>query len=236
LPPSRSGVDGGRSGPVVPAGDLRYGQDAVRIANGTAQTTTGSHDMVSLSKGQTISLEKRGGGTLTRVRMGLGWDAMKKKGMFGKLKDQSVDLDASALLFDGNRQLVDQVWFQQLRSKDGSVQHTGDNVTGAGEGDDESIVVDLQSVPATITQIVFVVNSFTGQNFSQIENAFCRLVDSTANDTELARYELTGSGSHNSQVMAKVSRSGGGWSMTAIGAIANGRTFKDLLPAVTQHL
>jgi tellurium resistance protein TerZ len=192
--------------------------------------------MVSLSKGQTISLEKRGGGTLTRVRMGLGWDAMKKKGMFGKLKDQSVDLDASALLFDGNRQLVDQVWFQQLRSKDGSVQHTGDNVTGAGEGDDESIVVDLQSVPATITQIVFVVNSFTGQNFSQIENAFCRLVDSTANDTELARYELTGSGSHNSQVMAKVSRSGGGWSMTAIGAIANGRTFKDLLPAVTQHL
>jgi tellurium resistance protein TerZ len=236
LPSSRSGVDGGQSGPVVPAGDLRYGQDAVRPANGTAQTTTGSHDMVSLSKGQTISLEKRGGGTLTRVRMGLGWDAMKKKGMFGKLKDQSVDLDASALLFDGNRQLVDQVWFQQLRSKDGSVQHTGDNVTGAGEGDDESIVVDLQSVPATITQIVFVVNSFTGQNFSQIENAFCRLVDSTANDTELARYELTGSGSHNSQVMAKVSRSGGGWSMTAIGAIANGRTFKDLLPAVTQHL
>ncbi len=133
--------------------------------------------MVNLSKGQTISLEKRGGGTLTRVRMGLGWDAMKKKGMFGKLKDQSVDLDASALLFDSNRQLVDQVWFQQLRSKDGSVQHTGDNLTGAGEGDDESIVVDLQSVPADIHQIVFVVNSFTGQNFSQIENAFCRLVD-----------------------------------------------------------
>jgi tellurium resistance protein TerZ len=192
--------------------------------------------MVNLSKGQTISLEKRGGGTLTRVRMGLGWDAMKKKGMFGKLKDQSVDLDASALLFDSNRQLVDQVWFQQLRSKDGSVQHTGDNLTGAGEGDDESIVVDLQSVPPTITQIVFVVNSFTGQNFSQIENAFCRLVDSTANDTEIARYELTGSGTHNSQVMAKVARSGNGWSMTAIGAIANGRTFQDLLPTVSQHL
>jgi tellurium resistance protein TerZ len=192
--------------------------------------------MVNLSKGQTISLEKRGGGTLTRVRMGLGWDAIKKKGLFGKLKDQSVDLDASALLFDANRQLVDQVWFQQLRSKDGSVQHTGDNLTGAGEGDDESVVVDLQSVPPTVTQIVFVVNSFTGQNFSQVENAFCRLVDTTANDTELARYELTGSGTHNAQVMAKVSRAGGGWSMTAIGAIANGRTFRDLLPTVTQHL
>ncbi|WP_233491728.1 TerD family protein [Blastococcus sp. TBT05-19] len=191
---------------------------------------------MSLSKGQTVSLEKRGGGTLTRVRMGLGWDAIKKKGMFGKLKDQSVDLDASALLFDAGGRLVDQAWFQQLRSKDGSVQHTGDNRTGAGEGDDESIVVDLQSVPSSITQIVFVVNSFTGENFSQIENAFCRLVDTTANDTELARYELTGSGTHNSQVMAKVSRAGSGWSMTAIGAIANGRTFQDLMPAVSQHL
>ncbi|WP_232796955.1 TerD family protein [Blastococcus atacamensis] len=191
---------------------------------------------MSLSKGQTVSLEKRGGGTLTRVRMGLGWDAIKKKGMFGKLKDQSVDLDASALLFDAGGRLVDQVWFQQLRSKDGSVQHTGDNRTGAGDGDDESIVVDLQSVPSSISQIVFVVNSFTGENFSQIENAFCRLVDSTANDTELARYELTGSGTHNSQVMAKVSRAGSGWSMTAIGAIANGRTFQDLMPTVSQHL
>ncbi|MCA0146912.1 TerD family protein [Blastococcus sp. LR1] len=191
---------------------------------------------MSLSKGQTVSLEKRGGGTLTRVRMGLGWDAIKKKGMFGKLKDQSVDLDASALLFDAGGRLVDQVWFQQLRSKDGSVQHTGDNRTGAGDGDDESIVVDLQAVPASITQIVFVVNSFTGENFSQIENAFCRLVDSTANDTELARYELTGSGTHNSQVMAKVSRAGSGWSMTAVGAIANGRTFQDLMPTVSQHL
>ena len=192
--------------------------------------------MVNLSKGQTVSLEKRGGGTLTRVRMGLGWDAMKKKGMFGKLKEQSIDLDASALLFDNSGQLVDQVWFRQLKSKDGSVRHTGDNLTGAGEGDDESIVVDLQAVPGNVSQIVFVVNSFTGQNFSQIENAFCRLVDSTANDTEIARYELTGSGTHNSQVMAKVSRSGNGWTMTAIGAIATGRTFKDLLPTVSQHL
>jgi tellurium resistance protein TerZ len=192
--------------------------------------------LVSLSKGQTVSLEKRGGGTLTRVRMGLGWDAVKKKGFFGGLKEQSIDLDASALLFDASGRLVDQVWFSQLRSKDGSVQHTGDNLTGAGEGDDESILVDLQAVPANVTQIVFVVNSFTGQNFSQIENAFCRLVDSTANDAEIARYELTGSGTHNSQVMAKVFRSGNGWAMTAIGAIANGRTFQDLLPVVSQHL
>ena len=192
--------------------------------------------MVNLSKGQTVSLQKRGGGTLTRVRMGLGWDAAQKRGLFGRMKSQSIDLDASALLFDAKGRLVDQVWFQQLRSRDGSVQHTGDNLTGEGEGDDESIVVDLPRVPAHVSQIVFVVNSFTGQDFSQITNAFCRLVDSTANDAELARYDLSGSGTHNSQVMAKLSRDGGAWSMTAIGAVASGRTFQDLLPTVAGHL
>ncbi len=91
---------------------------------------------VNLSKGQTVSLESSGG-TLTQVRMGLGWDAAKKHGLFGS-RSQTIDLDASALLFDAGK-LVDQVWFQQLVSTDGSVQHTGDNLTGEGEGDDESI-------------------------------------------------------------------------------------------------
>ena len=191
--------------------------------------------MVNLTKGQTVSLTKKGGGTLTVVRMGLGWDAVKKRGLFGK-KTQAVDLDASAMLFDRSRRLVDQVWFQQLRSTDGALQHTGDNVTGAGEGDDESIVVDLTRLDPVVQTIVFVVNSFTGQDFSQIENAYCRLVDAASGDAELARYELTGSGTHNSQIMAKVVRDGSGWSMTAIGAVAQGRTFRDLVPAVTPHL
>jgi tellurium resistance protein TerZ len=190
---------------------------------------------VSLSKGQTVSLEKKSGGSLTKVRMGLGWDAAEKKGLFGKKRAQSIDLDASALLFNAKGQLVDQVWFQQLTSKDGSVQHTGDNLTGEGEGDDESIRVDLSKVPAEVTALVFTVNSFTGQNFSQIENAFCRLVDEIT-DAEIARYELTGSGSHNAQVMAKLSREGAGWSMTAIGVPASGRTFRDLLPAIAGYL
>lgn len=189
---------------------------------------------VNLSKGQQVSLTKRGGGGLTVVRMGLGWDAVKKRGLFGS-RSQSIDLDASALLFDGAGGMVDAVWFQQLRSKDGSVQHTGDNLTGEGDGDDESITVDLTRVPAQVTQIVFTVNSFTGQDFSQIENAFCRLVDET-NQDELARYDLTGSGRHNAQVMAKVSKAQGGWTMTAIGAIATGRTVRDLVPTITPYL
>jgi tellurium resistance protein TerZ len=185
---------------------------------------------VSLSKGQKVSLTKAGGGTLSKVRMGLGWDAMRKKGLFGS-RAQSIDLDASALLFDASGALVDQVWFQQLRSKDGSVLHTGDNRTGAGDGDDESIKVDLSQVPQSVTTLVFTVNSFTGQDFSQIENAFCRLIDES-NETEIARYDLTGTGSHTAQIMAKVSRDGAGWSMTALGNAASGRTFHDLLPSI----
>ena len=192
--------------------------------------------MVSLAKGQSVSLKKRDGGTLTTVRMGLGWDAMKVRGFFGRMKEQAIDLDASALLFDAAGSLVDQVWFQQLRSADGALQHTGDNLTGAGDGDDESIMVDLRAISPVVQQIVFVVNSFTGENFSQIENAFCRLVDSASRDAEIARYELTGSGTHNAQVMAKVSRDGQGWTMTAIGSRASGRTFHDILPAVLPHL
>jgi tellurium resistance protein TerZ len=189
---------------------------------------------VSLSKGQSVSLVKSGGGGLTRVRMGLGWDAVRKKGLFGS-RAQSIDLDASALLFDSSGRLVDQVWFSQLRSQDGSVQHTGDNRTGAGDGDDESIRVDLSSVPPGVRTIVFTVNSFTGQDFSQIENAFCRLIDETT-ETEIARYDLSGSGSHTAQIMSKVARDGTGWSMTAIGTAASGRTFHDLLPAITGQL
>jgi tellurium resistance protein TerZ len=189
---------------------------------------------VSLSKGQKVSLTKAGGGTLSKVRMGLGWDAMRKKGLFGS-RAQSIDLDASALLFDASGALVDQVWFQQLTSKDGSVQHTGDNLTGAGEGDDESIRVDLSRVPGNVETLVFTVNSFTGQDFSQIENAFCRLIDES-NETEIARYDLSGSGSHTAQIMAKLAREGAGWSMSAIGSSASGRTFHDLLPAIAAFL
>jgi len=189
---------------------------------------------ISLRKGETVSLDKRGGSVLTQVRMGLGWDVMKKRGLFG-LKDQSVDLDASCLLFDQRNALVDQVWFRQLVSTDGSVRHTGDNLTGAGDGDDESIAVDLQKLPSEVQTLVFVVNSFTGQSFSQIENAFCRLVDESGG-AELARFELTASGPHNAQVMSKVARAGNSWAMTAIGAVASGRTFRDLLPTVAGYL
>ncbi|MDK1474179.1 TerD family protein [Streptomyces sp. 549] len=190
---------------------------------------------VNLSKGQAISLQKSDGGTLTAVRMGLGWQAAPRRGLFGK-RTKEIDLDASAVLF-ADKQPVDVVFFQHLTSDDGSVKHTGDNlVGGAGQGgDDESVLVDLQRVPVHIDQIVFTVNSFTGQTFAEVENAFCRLVDET-NGVELARYTLAGGGQYTAQIMAKVHRQGNAWSMTAIGAPANGRTFQDLMPTILPHL
>ena len=87
---------------------------------------------VNLSKGQTVNLTKQGGGSLSQVRMGLGWDVMKKKGLFGGMKEVSVDLDASALLMSADRQVLEIVYYGNLRSKDGSLMHTGDNLTGNG--------------------------------------------------------------------------------------------------------
>ncbi|MEU6751902.1 TerD family protein [Spirillospora sp. NPDC046719] len=186
---------------------------------------------VSMVKGQRISLEKSGG-ALALVRMGLGWDAVKKKGLFGK-REQEIDLDASCVLLTGDG-VADVIYFGKLTSDDGSVRHTGDNRTGAGDGDDESVVVDLGRVPEQVTSLVFTVSSFTGQTFDEVDNAFCRLVDETTGE-ELARYALGGGGGHTAMVMARLYRQGGGWKMNAIGEPGQGRTLHDLLPAIAAH-
>ena len=193
--------------------------------------------MVSLQKGQTVRLEKSGGGALSRVAMGLGWDVRKPSGFFGKLLGSAddIDLDASCLLFDGNGRMVDQVWFRQLASNDGSIVHSGDNLTGAGDGDDETINVDLTRLPASIQTLVFTVNSFRGDTFDRIDNAYCRVLDSAGNK-ELVRYDLTGAGSHTGQVMARLKRNGGGWEFTAVGNRTNGRTFHDMMPQIQAAL
>lgn len=189
--------------------------------------------MVSLQKGQSVRLEKSGGGSLTRVAMGLGWDVRKPKGFFGKLTGGGgeVDLDASCLLFDAQGTLLDQVWFRQLSTRDGSIVHSGDNRTGAGDGDDEVINVDLTRLPATVQTLLFTVNSFLGDSFDRIENAYCRLVDSTTGK-EMARYDLTGAGSHTGQLMAKLTRNGNGWDMKALGERTSGRTFQDMMQTI----
>ena len=191
---------------------------------------------VNLQKGQRISLEKEAGTSLSKVTMGLGWDTVKKGGFFGfGASAPQIDLDASCVMFDAQGRQVDVVWFRQLRSLDGSIVHTGDNRTGAGDGDDEQIIVDLARLPSIVQSLVFTVNSFTGQNFSQVENAFCRIFNAT-DGKEIARYNLSVQGSHTAQIMAKLYRHDGHWKMHAIGENGSGRTFDELLPLITPHL
>lgn len=187
---------------------------------------------ISLVKGQKISLEKEGGAGLAKIAMGLGWDPIKKKGLMGMFSGpKEIDLDATCIMFDAAKQVVDVVWFRQLKSRDGSIQHSGDNRTGAGEGDDETITVDLSRVPQNVTTLVFTINSFTGQTFDQVENAYCRLIN-LANSQEIARYTLSGGGKYTAQIMAKVYKHNNEWKMAAIGESAQGQVFEHILPAV----
>lgn len=191
--------------------------------------------MINLTKGQSINLKKESAG-LQRVHLGLGWDVAKAKGLFGMFSaPESIDLDASAALFDGQGNHVDTVWFRQLQSKDGSIKHSGDNLTGAGDGDDEVIVVDLGKVPASITQVVLAVSSFRGQSFAKVENAFCRVVNAD-NKQEVARYNLTATGGHTSIVIGKLQLVSGEWTFKALGEMTNGRTIQDIAQDIRRLL
>jgi tellurium resistance protein TerZ len=180
---------------------------------------------IALTPGDTMAL-MGARGRPARVRMGLGWTSTNRR----------VDLDASALLYSADGTLLDQVWYGQLASEDGSVRHTGDNTTGRGEGDLESIRVDLSQLPEAVTTLVFTVNSYTGQLFSEVSGASCRLVDETYGDEELGSVNLSASGPHTAQIMAKLSREGPAWTMTAIGVPAGGRRYADLLTVVARCL
>lgn len=188
---------------------------------------------VNLTKGQRVSLRKDGGVALTQIRMGLGWDPIKK-GMFGN-RTPDVDLDASAVLF-AEHQPVDTCYFGQLASKDGSIRHQGDNLTGEGDGDDEVINVDLTRIPAYVTTVIFIVTSYRGHTFDQLSNAFCRLVDSTTG-AELARYTLQGAGLRcTGMVMAKFMRVGQEWKMQAIGEPMTAKHAGEALPQLPRFL
>ena len=177
---------------------------------------------VSLSKGGNVSLTKAAPG-LSAVNVGLGWDARTTTG-------GDFDLDASALLCGASgKVLSDQhfVFFNNLKAPDGSVEHTGDNLTGEGEGDDEMIKVNLASVAAEVEKIVFPVSiheaDTRGQSFGQVTNAFIRVVNQ-ADNTELARYDLSEDySSETAMVFGELYRNGTEWKFRAIGqGYANG--------------
>ncbi|WP_405741740.1 TerD family protein [Streptomyces sp. NBC_01525] len=170
---------------------------------------------VTLAKGGNVSLSKAAP-DLTQIMVGLGWDARSTTGA-------PFDLDASALLCAGGRVLGDEyfVFYNNLKSPEGSVEHTGDNLTGEGEGDDESILVDLTRVPDRVDKIVFPVSiheaDLRGQSFGQVSNAFIRIVNQ-ADGSELARYDLSEDASaETAMIFGEVYRYHGEWKFRAVG-------------------
>jgi tellurium resistance protein TerD len=171
---------------------------------------------ISLSKGGNISLSKSAPG-LKKVVIGLGWDPRATDGA-------EFDLDASAFLLGGNdkvRSPADFVFYSQLKSGDGSVVHTGDNRTGEGDGDDESLKIDLSAVPADVMKIPFVVTihdaTQRGQNFGQVSNAFIRVVNEETN-AEIARYDLSEDASIETAMnFGELYRHSGEWKFRAVG-------------------
>lgn len=185
---------------------------------------------INLEKGQKINLQKEDGSKLERVFMGLGWDTAS--GLFG---GGSIDLDASCAMFTENKELVDTVSFSHLYSNDGSIRHSGDNLTGAGDGDDEKINVDLRTVPNNVKSIVFTINSYRGQTFDKVKNCFARLVDTVSNK-EICMYKLSEKGSHTGMIMCKMYRHNGEWKMSALGIPCNGRTIQNIATEIVTCL
>ncbi len=182
---------------------------------------------LNLKKGQKIDLVKKGD-VLGRVLVGLGWDPIKATGGFFKKLFSSagadIDCDASVLMLEAGDKLTtksDVVYFGNLRSAGDSIIHTGDNLTGEGDGDDEQILVDLNSIPQRITKLLFVVNIFSAatknQHFGMIENCYIRLFDET-NKKELVRFDMSeGNDGDTALIAASIEREDGGWKFAALG-------------------
>jgi tellurium resistance protein TerD len=171
---------------------------------------------ISLSKGGRISLSKEAP-DLKLVHVGLGWDPRVTDGT-------DFDLDASAFMLAANGKVradTDFIFYNQLRSPCGSVEHTGDNRTGVGEGDDEVVMVDLTKVPADVQKVAFTVTIHEAdqrrQNFGQVQNAFIRLVNAETN-VEVARYDLTEDAStETAMIFGEIYRHGNEWKFSAVG-------------------
>jgi len=171
---------------------------------------------VSLSKGGNVSLSKEAPG-LSAIAVGLGWDVRTTTGA-------DFDLDASALMLNADGKILSDshfIFFNNLTSPDGSVQHTGDNLTGEGEGDDEVINVALSTVPAEVDKITVAVSIYDadsrGQSFGQVRNAFIRVVNQ-AGGQEIARYDLSEDAStETAMIFGEVYRNGAEWKFRAVG-------------------
>lgn len=200
---------------------------------------------INLQKGQKISLSKEAP-NLSKVIMGLGWDVRKNtqqksggflSGMFGGgSAGANFDLDAACVMLNENNKVYDFVYFGNLKSRCNSVIHTGDNLTGDGDGDDEQIIVELNRVPQDVKKLIFLVTIYQAQSrkqdFGMVENAFVRMVN-TNNNAEIAKYNLSENyPGKTTMVLAEIYRHNNEWKM---GAIGEGTTDGSLSEAINKY-
>ncbi|MEU2064436.1 TerD family protein [Streptomyces sp. NPDC013455] len=206
--------------PAVPAAPPRPAAPPPAPAPGAGKINL-DKGRVSLQKNQTVSLVKGGRPLLSQVQMGLGWEPA--------FRGKDIDLDASVIAYGPQRNHIDSCYFGKLTILKGAVRHSGDNLTGEGGGDDEVITVDLGRLPQEVTGLVFTVNSFSGQKFTEVAKAYCRLVDAATGE-ELVRFDLTGAEPQTGVMMAKLIRQfSGEWDMTAMGDFVKARTVRNMV-------
>ena len=172
-------------------------------------------DVIELTKDQETELTTEIGSHPTRLRVGIGWDKSRTGGFIGTGAPE-IDLDASAIQFADGK-LFDLAFYNNLATRDGSVVHQGDNRSGSGVGDDESILVDLDKVYAKVDRIFLLVSSYAGQSLEWTDNAYCRVVTDDEHEIELARITLTAGVRETGLVMAELVRREEGWRLHAIG-------------------
>lgn len=196
---------------------------------------------IVLEKGVQINLSKASPQGLSVVNFGLGWDPVKSggKGLLGRMfsaATEEIDLDASCVMMDSSGNEIDTVWFRSpgLASSCGSVRHSGDNLTGEGDGDDEMITAQLSKMPANVKYLVLTVHSFRGQTFNEVEKASCRVLDQ--NNKVLCEIKLSEKGSHSGIVVGALRKENGEFIFSAYGQPAPGKTIKDALPAIRKML
>lgn len=189
---------------------------------------------VNLQKGQKVELRKNNGGTLRRVMVGLGWDEVRQKRGFFAPKPQDIDCDASAILcINGHlKNAADLVFYNNLSHRSGAVRHMGDNLTGAGEGDDEQIMVDLTALPSEYDKIVFTVTIYQarerGQHFGLIQNCFIRICDAETGQ-EICKYNLSENYNNmTAMVFGELYRYNGSWKFNAIGQPTTDNSISDM--------
>ncbi|MFC4164864.1 TerD family protein [Epilithonimonas zeae] len=199
---------------------------------------------INLQKGQRISLVKENGSTLQNVCVGVNWGAIEKKSWLGSVTKEAVDLDASCLLFDDAKNSLDVVYFGQLKSKDGAVKHSGDDLTGDLSGDDgldnEIITLDFSKLSSNVQSVAFVLNSYKGQDFGTIPFASIRIYEGTPSRVNevFATYNIAKGdnfGGHVAMVMGVFYKKNGEWKFNAIGEPTRDKKLQDTVETVRQN-